>query len=335
MDEAQIIAATPAPRTRESLAADLRAAGMQTGMTVLVHASLSALGWVAGGPVTVIQALFDAVGPTGNAGHAGTFGPTHRSGQMAGAAGAGQLGSSRSGRMLPAYDPQTTPTRGMGAIAELFRTWPGTCAQRASQLFVCGQWPGGGRYPRRSPARKPAGSTFAAGPALRARRNHPAAGRGLRQLHHAASGGNARLARSAGRNGWRAHPGRRRAPVGQLSWSRRPATWTISSLWEQNLSRNGRAAKDQDRIGGNAIIAARDLVDDAPSSAGATCHRKAESRKPATARARYPSRDNPSSSRADNWAGRPGRYCAGRGRTAGRAPAAGPCRCRAACGCPS
>ena len=63
--ESSAIARTERPNTQESLATDLRALGVAPGMTLLVHASLSALGWVAGGPVAVIQALMDALTPQG------------------------------------------------------------------------------------------------------------------------------------------------------------------------------------------------------------------------------------------------------------------------------
>ena len=53
------------PATRGSLTADLELLGLRAGMTVLVHTSLSALGWVVGGEQTVLRALRDAVGPTG------------------------------------------------------------------------------------------------------------------------------------------------------------------------------------------------------------------------------------------------------------------------------
>jgi methylglutaconyl-CoA hydratase len=65
MSESQTIAAVAQPATRASLAADLRVLGVQPGMTLLVHSSLSALGWVCGGPVAVIQALQDALTPAG------------------------------------------------------------------------------------------------------------------------------------------------------------------------------------------------------------------------------------------------------------------------------
>lgn len=39
--------------------------GLQAGMTVLVHSSLSALGWVCGGPVAVVQALMAPAGSGG------------------------------------------------------------------------------------------------------------------------------------------------------------------------------------------------------------------------------------------------------------------------------
>ncbi len=65
MSEHSLIDETPEPRTRESLGADLRALGVTPGMTLIVHSSLSSLGWVCGGPVAVVQALMDVVTPEG------------------------------------------------------------------------------------------------------------------------------------------------------------------------------------------------------------------------------------------------------------------------------
>jgi aminoglycoside 3-N-acetyltransferase len=53
------------PATLQSLKADLSALGVAPGMTLLVHSSLSALGWVCGGPVAVILALESVLGPSG------------------------------------------------------------------------------------------------------------------------------------------------------------------------------------------------------------------------------------------------------------------------------
>ena len=46
MSEQHLIQHTHTPRTRESLAHDLRALGVEAGMTLEVHSSLSTLGWV-------------------------------------------------------------------------------------------------------------------------------------------------------------------------------------------------------------------------------------------------------------------------------------------------
>ena len=56
MSEYKIVEKTEVPATVESLQADFRALGVEPGMVVLVHSSLSALGWVCGGSVAVIAA---------------------------------------------------------------------------------------------------------------------------------------------------------------------------------------------------------------------------------------------------------------------------------------
>lgn len=133
MSETKAIESVPQPGTRQSLAADLRRLGLVPGQTVLVHSSLSALGWVNGGAVAVIQALMDVLTPEGT-----LVMPTH-SGDYSDPANwqnppVPETWHELVRQTMPLYDPQRTPTRGIGRIAELFRSWPDVLRSLHPQL---------------------------------------------------------------------------------------------------------------------------------------------------------------------------------------------------------
>lgn len=123
LGEARAVRGQDAPHTRASLAADLRRLGLAPGATVLVHSSLSAMGWVSGGALAVVQAVLDVLGP------AGTLVVPSQSGELSDPAGWSNPPVPRSWWQpirdsMPAYDPALTPTRGMGAVAEVVRHLP-------------------------------------------------------------------------------------------------------------------------------------------------------------------------------------------------------------------
>lgn len=89
------------PATRERLAGQLRALGVRPGGVLVVHTSFRAVGPVEGGPLGLIAALREALGPAGT-----LVMPTMTDGESP-------------------FDPATTPTVGMGITAELFWRQPG------------------------------------------------------------------------------------------------------------------------------------------------------------------------------------------------------------------
>lgn len=110
--------------TKSTLLNDLAAIGVGPGATLLVHTSMSKMGWIAGGAHTVVEALLEATTPEGT-----LMVPT-QTGHLSDPA---EWNSppvprawwDRIRAETPAFDPLKTPSRRMGAISELLRTWPG------------------------------------------------------------------------------------------------------------------------------------------------------------------------------------------------------------------
>jgi aminoglycoside 3-N-acetyltransferase len=87
-------------------------------MIVMVHSSLGRVGWTEGGPVAVIRALLEVLGPDGT---------------LVMPAESPQLGDPAN---RDVFDPHTTPTT-MGAIPEAFRSYPGTLRSSHPLVSVC------------------------------------------------------------------------------------------------------------------------------------------------------------------------------------------------------
>src|SRR5689334_15505508 len=99
--------------TRTMIAEHLRALGVRPGEILLVHSSLSSLGWVCGGPVAVVQGLLDALGPDG------TLVVPTQTGSLTDPAGWSRPPVPREWwdtirATMPAYDPRITPSLGVG-----------------------------------------------------------------------------------------------------------------------------------------------------------------------------------------------------------------------------
>ena len=65
MPEQSVFQSGRLPVVRSRLVDELRRLGVRPGAVLMVHARVSALGWVVGGTGTIVLALLDALGPDG------------------------------------------------------------------------------------------------------------------------------------------------------------------------------------------------------------------------------------------------------------------------------
>lgn len=123
MTEQAAIEQVETPVTVDDIAADCRSLGVEPGETLIVHASVSALGWVAGQQQAVVEGLQRAITDDGT-----LLVPTHSpqysdSGKWSNPPVPDEWVEVMPER-LPPFRPEATPSRGVGAVPECFRTYP-------------------------------------------------------------------------------------------------------------------------------------------------------------------------------------------------------------------
>ena len=142
MSEEKIIKSTKKPVSSDQIYQDLQKIGVRKGDLLLVHSSLSSIGWVCGGPQAVVTALLKATGALNNINEAGTLVMPAHSGDWSDPAKWENPPIPKEWiqfiyHNMPAFIPEITPTRGMGRIAELFRTIPGVVRSNHPQVSFC------------------------------------------------------------------------------------------------------------------------------------------------------------------------------------------------------
>ena len=120
--------------SRRQLADDLRALGLREADVVMVHASVRALGEIAGGPDEIHLAIADVLTPRG------TLIMYASCPRYVDEVGRGNLTPGEEAEIvekLPAFDPQTARSaRDNGTLVECLRTWPGSRVNPHPARFV-------------------------------------------------------------------------------------------------------------------------------------------------------------------------------------------------------
>ena len=107
--------------TETRLVKDLQGLGLKPGDTVMLHASVKAVGWIVGGPDVIIQAILDVIGPQGTLMmYAGWEEAPYLTIALEEGRGEAYLAE------CPAFDPERSrANRKWSILTEYLRTWPG------------------------------------------------------------------------------------------------------------------------------------------------------------------------------------------------------------------
>lgn len=125
MTELLSIFNTPEFQSKETLKKQLTALGIKPGDALIVHSSLKSMGWIAGGPQAVVEALIETLGREGTlvmpAQSTDNSDPSYWMNPPV-----PENWHQPLREQLPAFDPFLTPMRGMGKIPETLHRHPET-----------------------------------------------------------------------------------------------------------------------------------------------------------------------------------------------------------------
>lgn len=109
---------------KKDIVDSLKKIGVKYGQNIIVHTSMKSFGFVCGGPQVIIEALIESVGKEGT-----IIMPTQTWKNLDPSYGVHWKEPREWWDIIrdnwPAYDKDITPTNSMGAVAEMFRRWPG------------------------------------------------------------------------------------------------------------------------------------------------------------------------------------------------------------------
>lgn len=117
------VKSTIKPNTVDSLKKDFISLGLKEGSIIIVHSSLSRIGWTVGGQVAVIDSLMDVITPKGTL-VMPTFSSWNSEPSEWQHPPVPEEWWSTIRDNIPAFHPDKIPTRGMGTISETFRKYP-------------------------------------------------------------------------------------------------------------------------------------------------------------------------------------------------------------------
>lgn len=140
MSEFDTIKQSKKAYTKQVLIDDLKSLGLKDGENVLVHSSLSNLGWIVGGELAVLSAILEVVGNEGTI-------------VMPCFSGDNSEPSNWQNppvppdwieiikQNMPPFNPGLSPTRNMGRIVDLFRHYPDVERSYHPQVSFCATGP--------------------------------------------------------------------------------------------------------------------------------------------------------------------------------------------------
>ena len=124
MSEKKVIEKTQVPVSKTDIIRDLKALNIQSGDQIMLHVSLSKIGWIIGAERALIEALMEVITEKGTLVMPAQTGNLSDPALWENPPVPANWVEKIKANMLP-YDPDKSPVYSIGRVAEYFRTYPG------------------------------------------------------------------------------------------------------------------------------------------------------------------------------------------------------------------